>query len=71
MADNDEPGVPVVCSECGTDTRVPLAEVAAAVERHNERLHDGEDVARVDPDIAAHVADLVAEDMGLVGEDSE
>lgn len=62
----DDPEVPVVCPECGTTTRVPLDEVADAVERHDERLHDGEDVAEVDPDVSDRLADLVAEEMGFV-----
>ncbi|MFB6244672.1 MAG: hypothetical protein ABEH80_11270 [Halobaculum sp.] len=67
---SEEPLVPVVCSACGTETDVPLAEVADTVERHNERLHDGEDVAEVDPELTDQLADLVAEDMGLLGEDA-
>ena len=34
-----------------------------AVADHNDRLHDGEDVAEVDPEIADALADLVAEDV--------
>jgi hypothetical protein len=68
--DADEPTVPVDCPECETTTRVPIEEVAETVERHNDRLHDGEDVARVDPAISEQLADLVADDMGLL-EDSE
>lgn len=60
------PDVPIVCPECDTTARAPLSEVGAAVERHNERLHDGEDVARVDPDIADQLADVVAEELGLL-----
>lgn len=63
---SDEPQVPIVCEECGTRTRVPLSEVAGAVARHNEGLHDGEAVAEVDPELAEHLADLVAEELGLL-----
>jgi hypothetical protein len=45
---------------------VPLSAVADAVERHNERLHDGESVAEVDPDLREELVDLVAEDLDLV-----
>ena len=62
----DDPRVPVVCSNCGTDTEVPLADAAEAVERHNDQLHDGEQVAEVDPDISEHLTDLVAEDLELL-----
>jgi hypothetical protein len=63
---DDEPTVPILCSECGTTTEVPLETVGDAVERHNEQLHDGEEVAQVDPDLAEELADLVAEDLGLL-----
>jgi hypothetical protein len=66
--DADEPTVPVDCPECETTTRVSIEEVAETVERHNDRLHDGEDVARVDPAISEQLADLVADDMGLLDE---
>lgn len=63
---SDEPDVPVHCPECETTTRVPMADLADAVTRHNDQLHDGDDVARVDPDLADQLADLVAEDLGLL-----
>ena len=63
---DDEPAVPVHCPECETTTRVPLSDLADAIDRHNENLHDGADHARVDPDIADQLADLVAEDLGLL-----
>ena len=63
---DDDPRVPIVCPECDTSSRIPLPDVADAVARHNDRLHDGEDVARVDPDIVEHIADLAATDLGLL-----
>lgn len=67
MADNDaDPTVPIVCSECETTTELPISEVADTLEQHNERLHDGEEVAQVDPEIAEKITDLVAEDLGLL-----
>jgi hypothetical protein len=68
---DSEPTVPIVCSACGTTSRVPLANVAAAVERHNEQRHDGESIAEVDPDLKAALADMVVEDMGLTEPDPE
>ncbi|PSQ19398.1 hypothetical protein BRD00_01875 [Halobacteriales archaeon QS_8_69_26] len=65
-SDEETPTVPVVCSECETRTRVPLPDVAESIERHNEGLHDGEEHAEVDPELAEHLADIVAEEMGLV-----
>ncbi|ERH11250.1 MAG: hypothetical protein J07HX64_03034 [halophilic archaeon J07HX64] len=62
----DEPTVPVLCPECDTTTRMPISEVADSVERHNEQMHDGEDVAQVDPEIAEELQDIVAEDLGLL-----
>jgi RNase P subunit RPR2 len=64
--DEPDPDVPVHCPECGTTTRVPLSGVAEAIERHNEGLHDGEEVARVDPELADRLADIVAEELGLL-----
>ena len=62
----DEPAVTVVCPECETTTRIPLSDVADSLERHNAQLHDGEDVAQVDPEIAAELQNIVAEDLGLL-----
>jgi len=64
--DDEQPDVPVRCPECETTTRVALTDLADAIERHNEQLHDGEEIAEVDPEIAEHVADLIAEDLGLL-----
>ncbi|WIV66516.1 hypothetical protein [Natrialbaceae archaeon AArc-T1-2] len=61
-----EPRVPIVCPECETTSRIPLADVADSLERHNAQLHDGEAIARVDPDVADRIADLVAEELGLL-----
>lgn len=68
---NDDDGtadVPIVCSECGTTSRIPLEDVGEALERHNDRFHDGDDVAQVDPDVRERLADLVAEELGLFEE---
>ena len=62
----DDPQVPVVCTECGTETEVTLSALAETIERHNESRHDGEACAQVDPGLAAELQDLVAEDMGLL-----
>jgi len=67
MTDDDsEPTVPVACSACGTTTQVALSEVGDAIERHNERLHDGEQIAAVDPAIREQLSDIVAEDLDLL-----
>ncbi|QLH77553.1 hypothetical protein HZS55_09690 [Halosimplex rubrum] len=71
MADETEPTVPVVCSECETETAVAIDDVADAVARHNDGLHDGEQVASVDPALADQVRDLVAEDLGLLGDPAD
>jgi hypothetical protein len=65
----ETPTVPIVCTECGTETRIPLDDVADTLARHNEQRHDGEAVAQVDPTITDQLADLVAEDLGLLGEE--
>lgn len=64
--DEDAPDVPIVCSDCGTTTRVPLPDLADTLARHNEQRHGGESVAEVDPEIADRLADLVAEDLQLL-----
>ena len=63
--DEDSPSVPVVCPECETTTRVSIPDLADTIARHNEQLHDGENVAEVDPEVADRIIDLVAEDLGL------
>ena len=70
MTSDDEPTVPIVCTACETTTRVPLADVADAVDRHNENVHDGEEIAEIDPALVDSLADLVVEDMGLLDDDS-
>lgn len=62
---DDEPDVPVVCSVCDTTSRVPLSDVPEAIDRHNDRAHDGEEIAEVDPALKNRLADLVAEDLNL------
>ena len=61
----DEPSVPIVCDECETETRVPLDDLADALDKHNDQKHGGDAVAEVDPAIKDRLADLVAEDLGL------
>jgi len=74
MSPSDQPGeapeVPIQCPECETTSRVPLADLADRLEKHNRNVHGGEEIARVDPDVADHLADLVATELGLLeGED--
>jgi hypothetical protein len=66
MTDDDEPDVPIRCEACETTSRVPLSEVGDAVDRHNERLHDGAEEAEVDPALTDQLADIVGEEMGLL-----
>ncbi|WP_226038915.1 hypothetical protein [Natrinema sp. DC36] len=68
-SDEETPRVPVVCPDCDTTSRVPLSKLADAIDRHNEQLHDGDDVAAVDPDIADQIANLAATDLGLLEDD--
>lgn len=70
MTDDDPPEIPIVCPKCGTDSRIPFPDVEKAIENHNERLHDGEVVASVDPDVFDHLADHVAADLGLLDTNS-
>ncbi|WP_276272064.1 hypothetical protein [Haloarcula litorea] len=64
--DDDQPAIPVVCSDCGTRTQVPFEDVEGAVERHNEQLHDGESVAQVDPEVLDELVDRLGRDLGLL-----
>ncbi|QGN06368.1 hypothetical protein Hrd1104_03025 [Halorhabdus sp. CBA1104] len=63
---DDEPDVPIVCEECETTAEISLSDLADRLEQHNERMHDGEPVAEVDPDVADQLADLVADELGLL-----
>ena len=66
---DDAPDVPIVCTECGTTSRIALDEVAEAIDRHNDRFHDGAAIAEVDPDLKERLADLIIDDLGLLEED--
>lgn len=68
---DDEPTVPIVCEACGTSSRVPLDTLADAIDDHNERHHDGEAIAEVDPALKDQLANLVVDDLGLLEEDGE
>lgn len=63
LAESADIKVPVVCPECNTRSRVPLETANAAISRHNDRLHGGEDVAGIDPALKNELARLVAEDL--------
>lgn len=67
--DDDATTVPVVCPECDTRTRIPLDDLAERIEQHNDRRHEGADVAEVDPALKEHLADLVVEDLGLLDDE--
>jgi len=72
MSDSDEsddPTVPIVCEACDTTSRVPLSELRESLDSHNERRHDGEEIAQVDPVLADALADAVADDLGLFESD--
>lgn len=65
-SDEEVPEIPIVCSECGTRSYVPFPDVEETVARHNENLHDGKAIARVDPDLMDELTDRVARDLGLL-----
>ncbi|KAB1194624.1 MULTISPECIES: hypothetical protein [Haloferax] len=68
--DDDAPLVPIVCEACETTSRIPLSDVPDTIQKHNDQLHDGEDIAQVDPEIVRHVTDLAAEDIGVSDDDA-
>ncbi|MBS3760130.1 hypothetical protein [Halodesulfurarchaeum sp.] len=61
----DVPDITITCEACGTDTTVPFPDVEDTIEAHNERQHDGEPVAEIDPAVKSRLQDLLAEEMGL------
>lgn len=63
---DDAPEVPIICPECETTTRISVEELPESLDRHNDQLHDGDDVAHIDPDIADQLQNLVAKDLGLL-----
>lgn len=67
---DDGPQVPIHCPDCETTSRVPLSDLEGRIERHNDAVHDGDDVARVDPAVAEQVRNLVVEDLGLLEDDA-
>lgn len=62
----DDPQVPIVCPDCDVRTEVPLSDVGGTLDRHNDERHGGETVAEVDPALQEELADIVAEDLGLL-----
>lgn len=59
----DDVSVPVVCEDCDTTTRVPLPDVQAVIDRHNDTVHGGDAVAQIDPVLRSEIADLAADDL--------
>ncbi|MFP4530723.1 MAG: hypothetical protein ACLFNC_05465 [Halodesulfurarchaeum sp.] len=62
----DVPEITIICPACGTETAVPFPDVEATIDAHNERQHDGEPVAEIDPAVKSRLQDLLAEEMGLL-----
>lgn len=62
----EPPRVTIQCPDCETETTVALADAAERLDRHNEQVHDGEQVARLDPVVADRLADILAEEMDLL-----
>ncbi|WP_435126819.1 hypothetical protein [Halobaculum sp. D14] len=61
-----DPTVPIICSRCGTESRLPVDDIADAIATHNDRVHDGEEHAEVDPAFREQIADLAASDLELL-----
>jgi hypothetical protein len=62
----DLPEITITCQACGTETAVPFPKVEETIEAHNERQHDGEPIAEIDPAVKSKLQDLLAEEMGLL-----
>lgn len=67
---DDGPQVPIHCPECETTSRVSLDELESRIERHNDAVHDGDDVAGVDPGVAEQFQNIVMEESGLLEDDA-
>ena len=67
MSESDEglPEITIVCTACDTETAVPFEKVEGMIDRHNERQHDADPIAEIDPEIRSRLQDLLAEEMGL------
>lgn len=63
---SEEPLVPIMCEICETEAKIPLELVESRLKTHNNRQHDGEEYAVVDPIVSNHLANLIAEDLGLI-----
>ena len=63
--DADLPDVPIVCEACETESTVSIGAVEEVLERHNREVHDGDQVAEIDPAVKDRLQDLLAEEMGL------
>lgn len=59
------PDITIVCTACDTETAVPFEKVESTIDRHNERQHDGDAIAEIDPAVKSRLQDLLAEEMGL------
>ena len=65
-SEDDPPRVPVICEECATESMVPFPEVESTIDAHNERRHDGEPIAEIEPSVKSRLQDVLAEEMGLL-----
>lgn len=65
-ADGDVPTVAVVCPACDTSTRVSIERISETIDRHNDRQHDGEAMADIDPAVKDELARLVAQELELL-----
>jgi hypothetical protein len=65
-AEDDLPQVPIVCAECGTESMVPFSRIDETIDSHNERRHDGEPIAEIEPSVKSRLQDLLVEELGLL-----
>lgn len=64
--EDDSPRVPIVCQECDTESMVPFSAIEETIDSHNERMHDGESIAEIEPSVRSRLQDVLAEEMGLL-----
>lgn len=67
--EGDLPQVPIICEECDTESMVAFPRIEETIDGHNERMHDGEPVAEIDPSVKSKLQDLLIEELGLLDEE--
>lgn len=57
--------VPIECPECGTTTHASIGDVKQTMKRHNQKMHNGEKVARIRRSFLKDVLERFADKQGI------